>query len=41
MLYESKGARDTALASGMERGMAESYSRLEELLPSLLSGIRQ
>lgn len=32
VLYESKEARDTARRSGMEHGMAASYSRLEELL---------
>lgn len=30
--YESKEARDTATQSGMERGMAIGYDRLEELL---------
>jgi uncharacterized protein YndB with AHSA1/START domain len=34
VLYESMEARDTARRSGMERGMAMSYNRLEELLPS-------
>lgn len=33
--YESKEARDAALGSGMEHGMAAGYDRLEELLPSL------
>jgi uncharacterized protein YndB with AHSA1/START domain len=33
--YESKEARDTASRSAMERGMAASYNRLEELLNSL------
>ena len=33
VLYESKGARDTATQSGMEQGMAAGYDRLEELLP--------
>jgi uncharacterized protein YndB with AHSA1/START domain len=33
VLYESMEARDTARRSGMERGMAASYDRLEELLP--------
>jgi hypothetical protein len=30
--YDSKEARDGAVASGMEHGMAASYDRLEELL---------
>lgn len=34
ILYESKEARDTARRSGMERGMAAGYNRLEELLLS-------
>lgn len=34
VLYESRAARDTALQSGMERGMVASYDRLEELLDS-------
>ncbi len=37
VLYESKQARDTARASGMERGMAAGYDRLEKLLSSMLS----
>jgi len=36
VLFESMAARDTALKSGMERGMAHSYDRLEELLARLL-----
>jgi uncharacterized protein YndB with AHSA1/START domain len=35
LLFPSKEARDGTLASGMERGMAASYDRLAELLPSL------
>jgi uncharacterized protein YndB with AHSA1/START domain/effector-binding domain-containing protein len=35
VLYESTDARDTAARSGMERGMAAGYNRLEELLSSL------
>ena len=35
ILYSSKAARDGALKSGMEAGMAVGYDRLEELLPSL------
>jgi uncharacterized protein YndB with AHSA1/START domain len=31
-LYESKEARDSALKSGMEQGVAASYDRLEEVL---------
>jgi uncharacterized protein YndB with AHSA1/START domain len=34
VLYESMEARDTARRSGMERGMAASYNRLEEWLVS-------
>jgi uncharacterized protein YndB with AHSA1/START domain len=32
LAYDSKEARDGALASGMEHGMAASYDRLEEVL---------
>jgi uncharacterized protein YndB with AHSA1/START domain len=32
MLYESREARDSVLKSGMEKGVAVSYDRLEELL---------
>lgn len=32
LLFESKEIRDGALKSGMERGVAASYNRLEELL---------
>src|SRR3954452_20677635 len=32
ILYNSKEARDGALASGMERGMAAGYDRLDEIL---------
>jgi uncharacterized protein YndB with AHSA1/START domain len=35
VLYESMGARDTARKSGMERGMAMSYDRVEELLSTI------
>jgi uncharacterized protein YndB with AHSA1/START domain len=35
ILYESREARDTALKTGMERGVAASYDRLEELLAAL------
>ena len=35
LLYPSKEARDGAIASGMEHGVAASYDRLAELLPSL------
>ena len=34
LLFESKEIRDLALKSGMERGVAASYNRLEELLAS-------
>jgi uncharacterized protein YndB with AHSA1/START domain len=37
VLYESIEARDTARRSGMERGMAMSYDRVEELLSTLLA----
>lgn len=36
MLFTSKQARDGALASGMERGIAAGYERLDELLQSSL-----
>lgn len=32
VLYESREARDTAMRSGMEQGMAAGYTRLEQLL---------
>jgi uncharacterized protein YndB with AHSA1/START domain len=35
VLYESMEARDTARRSGMERGMAMSYDRVEELLSTI------
>jgi len=35
LLYESREIRDLALKSGMERGVAASYDRLDTLLPSL------
>jgi uncharacterized protein YndB with AHSA1/START domain/effector-binding domain-containing protein len=34
VLYESREARDTALRTDMEKGVAASYDRLEELLAS-------
>ncbi|OLC29447.1 MAG: ATPase [Armatimonadetes bacterium 13_1_40CM_64_14] len=34
MLFESKTARDTVLSSGMERGAAASYDKLEQVLQS-------
>jgi uncharacterized protein YndB with AHSA1/START domain len=34
VLYPSKEARDATIASGMERGVAASYDRLEEILVS-------
>jgi uncharacterized protein YndB with AHSA1/START domain len=34
VLYPSKEARDATIASGMERGVAASYDRLEDLLMS-------
>jgi uncharacterized protein YndB with AHSA1/START domain len=33
--YPSQEARDATIAAGMERGVAASYDRLEELMPSL------
>jgi uncharacterized protein YndB with AHSA1/START domain len=38
MLYESRAARDTALQSGMEKGMALGYDRLEGVLAAMLAG---
>ena len=35
MLYVSQETRDAVLKSGMERGVAASYDRLEELLASI------
>ena len=35
VLYESKDARDTASRSGMERGMAAGYDRLEPILAEI------
>jgi uncharacterized protein YndB with AHSA1/START domain len=35
ILYVSKEARDKVLKSGMESGVAASYDRLDEMLPSL------
>ena len=32
VMYASREARDGALATGMEAGMAEGYGRLEDLL---------
>ena len=37
LLYESKEARDVVLRSPMEQGVAASYDRLAEVLPSLLA----
>lgn len=34
--YESRQTRDTVLKSGMEKGVARSYERLEEILASQL-----
>jgi uncharacterized protein YndB with AHSA1/START domain len=36
LLYASKEIRDAVLKSGMERGVAETYDRLTELLPVFL-----
>jgi hypothetical protein len=35
VLYESKEARDSATRSGMERGMAAGYDRLEHVLAEI------
>ena len=35
MEYASREIRDAVLASGMARGVEESYDRLEELLASV------
>lgn len=35
VLYESQEARDAVLESGMAQGVAESYDKLAELLPSI------
>ncbi len=35
VLYQSREARDAVLKSGMEKGVAVSYDRLEQILPSL------
>src|SRR5713226_1212964 len=32
ILFDSKTARDTVLSSGMERGVAASYNKLEQVL---------
>src|SRR4030095_3507836 len=37
VLYESKEARDRALASGMEQGVAAGYDRLDEMLTSRIA----
>jgi uncharacterized protein YndB with AHSA1/START domain len=39
VLYESREARDGILKSGMERGVAASYDRLEELLAETSSAV--
>ena len=38
LLYPSKEARDGAIASGMEHGVAAGYNRLAELLASIPAG---
>jgi uncharacterized protein YndB with AHSA1/START domain len=41
VLFPSKEARDAAITSGMERGLAEGYDRLDELFAStVLEGSR-
>lgn len=37
VLYESREARDIALKSGMEQGVAAGYDKLEEFLASTLA----
>ena len=37
MLYQSREARDAVLKTGMDRGVAEGYDRLAELLASTLA----
>jgi uncharacterized protein YndB with AHSA1/START domain len=37
VLYQSTEVRDAALRSGMDRGMAMSYDRLEEVISSILA----
>jgi hypothetical protein len=37
LLYPSKEARDGAIASGMERGVAAGYDRLAEMLATSAS----
>ncbi|MGD0631190.1 MAG: SRPBCC family protein, partial [Terracidiphilus sp.] len=37
VLYQSTEVRDAALKSGMDRGMAMSYDRLEELMSSIIA----
>jgi uncharacterized protein YndB with AHSA1/START domain len=37
ILYESQESRDTAKRSGMERGMAASYDRLEEQMAAMVN----
>lgn len=39
--YESKEARDTASRSGMEKGMAVGYERLERVMAAISAGARQ
>jgi uncharacterized protein YndB with AHSA1/START domain len=36
IVYASKEARDAALATGMDSGMAAGYARVDELLESLV-----
>jgi hypothetical protein len=35
ILYESREARDAALKTGMEKGVARSYERLAKMLASI------
>ena len=38
LVYPSKEARDATLASGMDRGVAAGYDRLDEYFASLVVG---
>lgn len=40
VLYVSREARDAAIATGMARGMEQSYERLADLLPKFANGAR-
>jgi len=40
MRYESKDAREAVIKSGMEKGVAASYDRLEDVLASAAQATR-